>query len=82
MKTISASFDPRSFVIGISNYTLHHSRWSWTVYLGPLFVQVNILKPRRVRRANERAYSAMRDEAFRNADLKARFPLGMPPLRK
>lgn len=54
MKTIGATFDPRSFVVGISNYTLHPTRWSWTIYLGPLFVQINILKPRRVRQRLDR----------------------------
>ncbi len=50
MKTISATFDPRSFCVGISNYTLGPNHWSWTVYLGPIFVQFNILKPRSIRR--------------------------------
>lgn len=50
MKTLTATFDPRSFVVGISNHSQHRCYWSWTVYLGPLFVQFNILKPRRLRR--------------------------------
>ncbi len=50
MKPITVAFDPRSFVIGFSNYTLDPYHWSWTVYLGPLFIQIHILKPRRMRR--------------------------------
>ncbi len=50
MKTITAAFDPRSFVVGVSNYTLDRHHWSWTAYFGPLMVQINILKPRRLRR--------------------------------
>lgn len=49
MKTFSASFDPRSFVLGVSNYNLSRNYWSWTIYLGPIFVQWHILKPRRLR---------------------------------
>lgn len=50
MKKIDATFDPRSFVVGLSNHTQEPNWWSWTVYLGPLFVQFNILKPRRLRK--------------------------------
>ncbi len=52
MKTITSAFDLRSFVIGISNHTQSPWHWSWTAYFGPLAVQLNILKPRRFRRAH------------------------------
>lgn len=51
MKRIQAGWDFRSFVVGISNYTQDSNYWSWTAYLGFFAVAINILKPRRMRRA-------------------------------
>ena len=50
MKTIQCTFEARTFVVGISNYTTLPAYWSWSLYLGPVFVNLNILKPRRLRR--------------------------------
>lgn len=50
MKTIQATVDFRSFVLGVSNHTQEPNYWSWTVYLGPVFVLIHILKPRRLRK--------------------------------
>lgn len=50
MKPIQFAVDPRSFVVGISNHTQSPHHWSWTIYLGPLFASLHILKPRRLRR--------------------------------